>query len=190
MGGELVGLVEDDQVPPGDTELRLRLLVPGHLVEPDDQLVVVLERLARRGLLEERGIDAELQAELLEQLVPPLLDEAPRGNDKDAAGVGSQDELTDVEPGHDRLAGPGVVGQDEAERLAGEHRLVDGGDLVGQRLDVRGVHRHHGVEQEGEVDPLGLAGSWNAAPSPSKDQGRSSVAVAILSSSARPSSHF
>ena len=67
-------------------------------------------------------------------------------------------ELADVEAGHDGLAGTGVVGQDEPQRLAGEHRLVDGGDLVGQRLHVRGVDRHHRVEQEREVDPLGLAG--------------------------------
>ena len=98
VGGELVGLVEDDQVPPGGAELRLQLLVPGHLVEPDDELVVVLERVAaRRGLLQQRREDAELQAELLEELVPPLLDEAAGRDDQDAAGVGPHDQLADVE---------------------------------------------------------------------------------------------
>ena len=37
--GELVGLVEDDQVPAGSAELVLQLLVAGQLVEADDQLV-------------------------------------------------------------------------------------------------------------------------------------------------------
>ena len=145
--------------------MLLQLLVPGHLVEPDDELVMVLERVAaRRGLFEQRRVDAEFEAELLEQLVPPLLDEAARGDDQDAAGVGPHDEFADVEARHDRLAGPGVVGQDEAERLAGKHRLVDGGDLVRQRLDVRGVDRHHRVEQEREVDALGLAGELERRP--------------------------
>ena len=56
------------------------------------------------------------------------------------------------------LPGPGVVGQDEPQRLARQHRLVDGRDLVRQRIDVRGVDGHHRVEQEREVDPLGFAG--------------------------------
>ena len=104
------------------------------------------------------GEDAELQAELLEQLVPPLLDEAAGRDDQDAAGVGPHDEFADVEAGHDRLARAGVVGQDEAQRLARQHRLVDGGDLVRQRLHVRRVDGHHRVEQEREVDALGLDG--------------------------------
>ena len=98
VGGELVGLVEDDEVPAGGAELLLQLLVAGHLVETDDELVVVLERVAaRRGLLQERRVDAEFEAELLEQLVPPLLDEAAGGDDQDAAGVGPHDEFADVE---------------------------------------------------------------------------------------------
>ena len=121
--------------------------------------MVILERVAaRRGFLQGGGEDAELQAELLEELVPPLLDQAAGGDDQHAAGVGPHDELADVEAGHDRLAGPGVVGEDEPQRLAGQHRLVNGRDLVRQRVDVRGMDGHHRVEQEREVDPLGLAG--------------------------------
>ena len=104
------------------------------------------------------GEDAELEPELLEQLVAPLLDQAAGRDDQDAAGVGPHDEFADVEAGHDGLAGAGVVGQDEPQRLARQHRLVDGGDLVRQRLHVRRVDRHHRVEQEREVDALGLDG--------------------------------
>ena len=100
----------------------------------------------------------ELQAELLEEFVAPLLDQAAGRDDQDAAGIGAHDQLADVEAGHDRLAGARVVGQDEPQRLARQHGLVDGGDLVRQRLDVRRVDRHHRVEEEGEVDALGLAG--------------------------------
>jgi hypothetical protein len=59
---------------------------------------------------------------------------------------------------HDRLAGSGIVSQDKAQRLPGKQRFIDRGDLVRQRLDVRGVNRHHRIEEEGEVDPFGLAG--------------------------------
>ena len=67
-------------------------------------------------------------------------------------------QLADVETGHDGLAGAGIVGQDEAQRLRGQHRLVDGRDLVRQRVHVRRVDGHHRVEEEGQVDALGLDG--------------------------------
>ena len=120
---------------------------------------MVLERIAaRRGGFQFFGEDAELQAELLEQFIAPLLDQAAGGDDEDAAGVGPHDELADVEAGHDGLARAGVVGQDKPQRLARQHGLVDGGDLVRQRLHVRRVDGHHRVEQEGEVNALGLDG--------------------------------
>ena len=158
VGRELVGLVEDGQVPSGVAELLLELLVPRHLVETNDELMVVVERVpARRGRLQQRGVDAEFEPELLEELVSPLLDETSRGDDQDAASVGPHDEFADVEPRHDGLPGPRVVRQDEPQGLPGKHRLVDGGDLVRERLHVRRVHRHHRVEEEREVDALGFA---------------------------------
>ena len=57
---------------------------------------------------------------------------------------------------HDRLTRAGVVGQQKAQRLAGQHRLVDGRDLVRQRFDQGGVHGQHGVEEVGEADAVGL----------------------------------
>ena len=76
---------------------------------------------ARRGLLQKRRVDAELQAELLEHLVAPLLDQTPRRNDQDSAGIRAHDELADVKPGHDRLTSTRVVCQQEAQRLARQH---------------------------------------------------------------------
>ncbi len=40
---------------------------------------------------------------------------------------------------------------------ARKHRLVDGGDLMRQRIDVRCVDRHHRIEEEREVDAFGFA---------------------------------
>ena len=120
---------------------------------------MILERIAaRRGFLERGREDAEFEAELLVEFVPPLFDEAARRDDENPAGIRPHDELADVETRHDRLAGTGIVGQNKPQRLSGQHRFVDGGDLVGQRIDVRGVDRHHRVEQESEVDPLRFAG--------------------------------
>ena len=58
-----------------------------------------------------------------------------RGDDEAALERAADEELADEQPGHDRLAGARVVGEQEAQRLAREHLLVDRGDLVRQRLD-------------------------------------------------------
>ena len=47
--------------------------------------------------------------------------------------------VTDQQPGHNGLAGAGFVGEQKAQRLTRQHGFVDGGDLVRQRLDQRGV---------------------------------------------------
>ena len=54
------------------------------------------------------------------------------------------------------LPAPGIVGQQKPQRLPRQHRLVDGGDLVRQRLDQRGVDGEQRVEQVGQADPLRL----------------------------------
>ena len=72
--------------------------------------------------------------------------------------IGSHDELANVEACHDRLASTRIVSQDKSERLPGKHRFVDCGDLVRQRIDVRGVDRHHRIKQERQVDAFGFAG--------------------------------
>ena len=71
--------------------------------------------------------------ELLAQLVLPLVDEHARADDEHALGVAADHELLDEQAGHDGLAGAGVVGEQEVQRLAGEHLLVDRRDLVRQR---------------------------------------------------------
>jgi hypothetical protein len=82
----------------------------------------------------------------------------PRRHYQAALEVAADDQLLDVEPRHDGLAGTGVVGQQEAQRLAGQHLAVDRGDLVGQGLDQGGRESEEGVEEVGKVDALGLVG--------------------------------
>ena len=151
-----MGLVADDQVPLGAlSELLLEVLVAGEYVEPGDQPVAVVEGIARaRGFDHVARQDVELQTEFLAELVLPLLDEAPRGDDQTALQVAPCAQLLDQQPGHNRLARPRIVGEQEAQRLARQHLAVDGGDLVRQWIDQAGVNGEIGVEMMRERDPV------------------------------------
>ena len=158
-GRHLVRLVADDEVPAavGRLELLLHVLVARELVEAGDDEVGLEEPVAGAGGLElVVGEDLERQVEAAVELVLPLLGEAARADDEAALEVAAGDQLLDEQARHDRLAGAGVVGEQEAQRLARQHRLVDGRDLVRQRLDDRGVDRQHRVEEVREADALRL----------------------------------
>ncbi len=158
-GRHLVRLVHDHEVPvAAGLELGLHVLVAAELVEAGDDEVVLVEPVAGAGRLElVVGQDLERELELVVELVLPLLGEAPGTDDEAALEIASRHQLLDEEAGHDRLAGAGVVGQQEAQRLAGQHLLVDGHDLVRQRLDEAGVDGQERVEEVGEADAVGLA---------------------------------
>ena len=40
--------------------------------------------------------------------------------------------------------------------MAGQHRLIDGRDLVWQRIDKRGMYRENRIEEVGEADAVCL----------------------------------
>ena len=127
----LVGLVGHDQVPVGRLELGLELLVPREVVESGDEERLLTEWVASARRLDHVfGQDLEAEAELLPQLVLPLLDEAARGDDQAAFDVASDHQLLAEQAGHDRLARPRVICQQVAEGLAGQHLRVHGIDLV------------------------------------------------------------
>ena len=102
------------------------------------------------------GHDLERQVEPAVEFVLPLLDEVAGADDQAALQVAAGDQLLDEQAGHDRLAGAGIVGQQEPERLPGEHLAVDGGDLVRQRLDQRRVDGQQRVEEVGQPDAVGF----------------------------------
>ena len=141
----------------GACSFCLHVLVARELVEPGDDQVGLQEPVAgARGLQLVVGQDLEGQVEAAVELVLPLLGQAAGADDQAALQVAARDQLLDQQPGHDRLARAGVVGQQEAQRLARQHRLVDGRDLVRQRLDDRGVDGQHRVEEVGQADALRL----------------------------------
>ena len=149
-----VRLVNDHQVPVGLRQLLPEPLRPRQLVHPGDQQRMLDEYVRVEGGIDHRtGEQLEPQAELLEQLLLPLLHQAPRGDDQAPGQVTTQHELLDVEPSHDRLPGAGVVSQQEAQRGAWQHLPVDGLDLVRQRLHIARCHGQHRIEQRRVLDP-------------------------------------
>ena len=73
-----------------------------------------------------------------------------------ALQITARDHLLDEHPRHDGLAGARVIGEHKAKRLTGQHGFVDRGDLMGQRLDDRGVHGEQRVEEMRKADALRL----------------------------------
>ncbi|MEZ5264700.1 MAG: hypothetical protein R2755_23615 [Acidimicrobiales bacterium] len=127
-------LVNDDEVPrPGREPVAQ---AHGQVHAHDDPIGVGVELGAGHAQLE--GL-----AELLPQLVSPLLAQGSGGEHEDAAGEAAQHQFLDDEPGFDRLAQAHLVGQhgaaaELAEHLAGGALLVghvvDGGEVDGERL--------------------------------------------------------
>ena len=80
----------------------------------------------------------------------------PGRDDEAAIEVAAQHQLADVEARHDRLAGAGVVGEQEPQRLQRQEPAVDRLDLVRQRLDRRRLDRGERIEQVRQLDAAGL----------------------------------
>ena len=55
---------------------------------------------------------------------------------------------------HDGFAGTWVISEKKAKGLTGQHGFVDRGNLMGQRLDDRGVYGEHRIEEMRKADPL------------------------------------
>ena len=148
-GAQLVGLVEHHQVVRGDlggAEGRERAFVREG-VEGDDDPVATRagEGVGARPHVRSRH-DAALQPEEGAELALPVADEAGRDHDQHPADAAAEQHLPHVEAGHDGLAGAGVVGEQEAQRLLLQHPLVDRDPLVGERIDPGGLACEGGVE--------------------------------------------
>ncbi len=79
VGGQLVSLVHHDEIPVGRLKFGSELFVSAEVVEAGDEQRLLREWVAAaRGLDHLPGQDLEAEAELLPQLVLPLLNEAAR----------------------------------------------------------------------------------------------------------------
>ena len=151
-----VRLVHDDQVPV-------------HLPQPGKDVFALGE--VQRGddlLLVEPLVDAELVAyvaalqheesfvELLPELPLPLEGQVRGAHDQDAFDQASKLELADQQAGHDGLARARVVGEQEAHAGEFEEVLVDGFELVGQRVHARDGKPEIGIEFVGDAERMRL----------------------------------
>ena len=113
----LVRFVAHDQIPAavGRAQFLLQLFVTRQLVETRDHQIGLQEPVAgtRRGRLVV-GEDLEVQVEALVQLILPLLGQASGTHHQTALQVAAGDQFLHQQSGHDRLAGAGIVGQQEA----------------------------------------------------------------------------
>ena len=113
-----------------------------------------------------------MQAELLPQLVLPLLDQPAGGDDQAPLQVTAEHQLLDVQARHDRLARAGVIGEQKPQRGPLDQLTVDGLDLVRERLKLGGVHGQHRVETAGHPDPERLGGQLELRPIGSEIESR------------------
>ena len=151
-----VRFVAHDQIPLlRSFEEALEVFISAQHVEPDDQTIRIVE-----GVPGARGFDSiasqqiEGQVELRSELVLPLLHQAARHDNEAALQVTSDQKFLDEQSRHDGLACSWIVGEQEAQRLAGQHLFIDGSDLVRQGFDTRSVDREIGIEEVSKPDAV------------------------------------
>ena len=98
----------------------------------------------------------ELLIEFFLQFPLPLEGEVGRADDENPLGKPAQLKFADEEPSHDRLACPGIVGQQEADAGQLQKIVVDGLELVRQRIDAGDREAEVGVKFPGNAERIGL----------------------------------
>src|SRR6266511_2901053 len=142
-GRHFVGLIADDEIPPtfGRFQLLLNVLVARELVESRNGQICFQEPVPRAGSFEfVIGEDLEWEVEPAVQFILPLFDQTAWADYEAALKVAARNQLLHEQAGHDRLAGSGIVSQQKTQRLTRQHRLVDGGNLMWERIDDGGVY--------------------------------------------------
>lgn len=161
VGRHLVGLVHDDQVPIGVVQLALQVLGAGQLIDTSNEQIPFIKGIpGAESLNHLTGENIETEPELEVHFVMPLFDQISRGDDEASLEVATDHEFPDEQARHDGLACAWVVSQKEAEGLPGQHGFVDGRDLVGKRIDVRGVNCHQGIKKVRQMDAVSLRGQF------------------------------
>ena len=148
--GHAVRLVAYHQIPfLRRFEAAPEVFASAQHVEPGDQVAGFGEGIAAGPCCFDplSGQEVEGEAELRFKLVLPLLHQAAGGDDEAAFQIALEHQLPDEQAGHDGLARAGVVGEQEAQRLARQHLAVDRGDLVRQGFDAGGVDRDVGYRR-------------------------------------------
>ena len=141
VSGHAMSLVDDDQIP-ARTCASCARRSHRETADPSARSAAGDARRAeapRSGLAELRGEELEGEPELQIRSPSSTGRQAAGRDDQAALQVTAEHQLLDVEAGHDRLAGAGVVGEQEPQRGPLDQLTVDGLDLVRERLKIRRV---------------------------------------------------
>ena len=130
-------LVEDDKVVGfglGSSEMVEHTLA-GQSIQAHNHEVAFRARERITGPRIYPADDTELQAKEAPHFPFPVPDQPGRRHDEHSPDETPGQHLSNIETGHDGLASPSVVGQQEAEGRLFEHALIDGNALVRERID-------------------------------------------------------
>ena len=155
VGAALVGLVNDDEVPALLPDALADVVLLG-VVNGGDDLVGPLPGIGELLLVHGREDDVERLAEPAQHFVLPLDRQRRRAEDEDAVNGLAEFHFLDEQPGHDRFAGAGVVGEQEAQAGLRQHLHVDRFDLVRQRADAGEADGELAIVGVGEPDAGGF----------------------------------
>ena len=156
VGAHLVRLVHDDEVPLGAVSVALTSSCLRKSMDVIARGSLLPDVLAPVGADHVAVDEAEGGGELLLHLPLPLVLEVAGRDDEDALDEPPVLHLLEDEPGHDRLPRAGVVGDEEPHARHLEGVVVDGLDLVRERVHLAHADGQHGVELVGEPDAVGL----------------------------------
>jgi hypothetical protein len=162
-GGHAMRLVHDHQIPVHLAQARQDLGTLGEIQRGYD--AVSLQPLVDAELLADVMPlhDEKRRVELLLKLALPLKRQVRRAHDEDPFGQPAQLQLADQQPRHDRFAGAGIVGQQEANPRQLEQVIVDGLQLVRQRIDAGNGQSEVGVKLPGYTQGVRLQTETNRA---------------------------
>ena len=151
-----VRFVDNDEVPPDLPQPRQDVLSLGEIERGDDALL--LEPLVHAELVPDLAAleDEELRVELFLQLALPLEGEVGGADDQNALGEPAQLELADEQAGHDRFPRAGIVRQQEAHARELEQMVVNGLELVWQRVHAGNREPEVGIELVGDAERVCL----------------------------------
>ena len=150
----LVRLIDDHKIPIRLRQFRREFLGAGQLINASDEHVLLEERVpGTRFLNGSARHDVETQTELLPKLVLPLLDQASRRHDQATSNIATDQQLTDEEARHDRLASTGIIGEQIPKRALLKELLVHRFDLVRVRLDSRRVDSSKRIREMSVLEP-------------------------------------
>ncbi len=152
VGSHLVGFIYNRQVPAHFSQRRQHILLLGEIHRGND-LWLLLPHTATPGGIEHTAVyHSKGLAKAILHLAQPLVSEMARDNDERASHQPAVLELLQKQASHDRLAGAGVVRQEKTDAVGGQNRVIDGINLMRQRVNLGDVYCKERIELVGEAD--------------------------------------